>query len=174
MAEKLRELVHQLKQSGNTDPKLLQWLEASLGDPEKMEAIAALLEELQETDSEGGLNVAEFYTEGDGEKFQLRWPIGPGVPVPVPVPDLDRETQFFVLFSEWQRREAEGMLALSNGDPRLAQEIFQECRDRAEQLDIAELRARSYEGLMHVAQRLGDGKAEAKWSGEAQRARKSA
>ena len=68
-----------------------------------------------------------------------------------------------MLFGEWSRRELEGSQALAAGELALAETIFQECLQRADQLQVAELRARSYEGLMRLAQRQGDRAAERRW-----------
>jgi hypothetical protein len=55
------------------------------------------------------------------------------------------------------------MGALNSGQVDMAEQIFDECLERADQIDVAELRARSYEGLMRVAQTRGDPQAERKW-----------
>ena len=98
------------------------------------------------------LDIADFYREGE-EKFVLEWPLHPSLPIPLDFDELDRKTQFFVLFGEWTRREFEGMSALNRGDVEGAAEIFEECLDRAQAIDVSELVARSYEGLMRVAEK---------------------
>ena len=45
-----------------------------------------------------------------------------------------------------------------------AEQIFHECAECAEQLQVNELLARSYEGLMRVAQKRGDRDSERQWS----------
>ena len=47
-------------------------------------------------------------------------------------------------------------MALVSGDPDGAAAGFEECLARADQLDVAELRARSYDGLRRVAEVRGD------------------
>ena len=61
-----------------------------------------------------------------------------------------------------------------SGDLAGAETIFRECIGRAEHLAVAELKARSYEGLMRVAQRRNDRAAERKWLDAAMRAREDA
>ena len=70
-------------------------------------------------------------------------------------------------------REMQGMSVLNGGQVDKAEQIFQECLARAAQIDVAELSARSYEGLKRVAQKRGDAMAERKWIQAAQRARLS-
>ena len=69
--------------------------------------------------------------------------------------NLDRKTQFFVLFAECQRREAEGMFALNQGNLPTAEAAFEECLERARQIDVGELRARSLENLAKLAEQKG-------------------
>ena len=87
--------------------------------------------------------------------------------------ELDRKTQFFVLFQEWTRRELEGMMLLNSGDADGAETVFDECLERAKQIDVRELEARSYEGFMRVAQRRGDRSAESTWMRKAVAARQA-
>ena len=101
----------------------------------------------------------------------MRWPLSPTLPLPVPFDQLDEATQFHVLFGEWTRREMEASQALYTGDPDGAESIFQECVERAKQLDVSELKARSFEGFMRVAQKRGDREAERKWIKAATEAR---
>jgi hypothetical protein len=93
------------------------------------------------------------------------------MPLPVPFDQLDEATQFHVLFGEWSRREMEGYLTLNSGDLATAESTFNECLKRAEQLAIPELKARSYEGLMRIAQRTGDRASEKNWITLAKNAR---
>jgi hypothetical protein len=76
-----------------------------------------------------------------------------------------------VLFQEWSRRELEGLVALTNGDTGVAEGVFLECVDRANQIAVRELAARSYEDLIRVAERRGDLEAQESWSGKAMAAR---
>jgi hypothetical protein len=81
----------------------------------------------------------------------------------MPFATLDPKTQFYVLFQEWTMRELDGMMALNSGDTAGAEEVFRECVERSRQLEVPELEARSYEGLMRAAQKRGDRTAELKW-----------
>ena len=105
-------------------------------------------------------SIKEYYVPGEG-KYELRWPIASRLPMPFA--ELDRETQFFVLFGEWTRCEFEGMHALTQGDLEGADLKLGECIERARQIDVAELEARSCEGLMRVAQRRDDPDATRRW-----------
>jgi hypothetical protein len=102
--------------------------------------------------SEGGdaqLNIREHYKPGDGRLYTLRWPIE--FPLPLPFEQLDRPTQFSVLWGEFSRRLLEGSHAVLEGQPAQAQTIYLECLERARQLDVPELIARSHEGLARAA-----------------------
>lgn len=94
------------------------------------------------------LNISDHYRPGEG-LYQLRWPLG--LALPLPFDQLDRPTQFSVLFGEWTRREMEAQYAMSQGDNTGAQAIFEECLARAQQIQVPELVARSHEGLAGVA-----------------------
>lgn len=101
---------------------------------------------------EGGdevLNIQEHYRPGDGRPFQLRWPIE--FPLPLPFEELDRPTQFSVLWGEYSRRMLEGSHAVLEGDAAQARAIYAECLERAQQLDVPELIARSHEGIARAA-----------------------
>jgi hypothetical protein len=102
--------------------------------------------------SEGGdevLNIQDHYRPGDGRLFQLRWPIE--FALPLPFDELDRPTQFSVLWGEFSRRLLEGSHALFEGDASQARAIYLECLERAQQLDVPELIARSHEGIARAA-----------------------
>ena len=104
---------------------------------------------------EGGsklLIIDDYYRPGDG-RYQLRWPVSPQVPMPMPFDELDRKTQFFVLFGEWTRRDMEAGYALLNNDASVAMAAYEECLERAEQIGAPELIARSHEGIAKVASR---------------------
>jgi hypothetical protein len=103
------------------------------------------------------LNFSDHYRPGT-ELYKLRWPVA--FPLPVPFDELDRPTQFSVLFTEWTRREAEACQVRNQGDNNSAQFIFEECLARAHQMEVPELIARSHEGLASVAQRLNERTAE--------------
>lgn len=125
-----------------------------LAGTQEGEEIIALLQSLGA--DEGGstpLNMEDHYVAGD-TRFERRWPLG--VALPLPFEELDHKTQFFVLFAEWTRREMEGGYALNNGDPAGAKATFEECLERARQLGVGELLARSHEGLARVASVTND------------------
>lgn len=106
------------------------------------------------------MNIEDYYKPGT-VKYEMKWPIA--VPLPVPFNELPHEMQFYVLFQEWTRRELEGNQMLDSGDHAAAEAIFGECLQRAEQLDVGELKARSYEGLTRVANKMGKREDARKW-----------
>src|SRR5438552_1826035 len=116
-------------------PNDLNQLGAAMNDPETLDTLLAQLKSLgaDEIGSGPPLNIKDFYREKPG-KFDLQWPLNPSLSLPVPFDELDRKTQFFVLFGEWTRREFEGMMALNSGELGRAEEIFQECLQRAGQI----------------------------------------
>jgi hypothetical protein len=103
------------------------------------------------------LDVEDFYRPGV-TPYALHWPLAPPTLAVLPMgfEALDHKTQFYVLFQEWTRRELEANQALNVGDLTTAQAVFEECLARAEQLDVAELRARSHEGLATVYDKVND------------------
>jgi hypothetical protein len=159
------ELEHKLEnlvQTGKLDSTLIQEL-TMLNDESAIDRIIAKLRDWgADEGTSSSLNIADHYRPGMA-KYQLMWPLSPTLTLPVSFDQLDRETQFYVLFNEWSRRELEGHQALQAGDTHGAQAIFQECLARAEQLEVAELKARSYEGFVRVAQKLNDRQAERQW-----------
>jgi hypothetical protein len=113
------------------------------------------------------LDIASYYREGT-EKYKLQWQskwnnMG--------FDHLDRKTQFFVLFSEWSERELDGMQILDSGKLDEAMKVFEECLARAEQLNVGDLKAKSYEDMMRIAKIKGDRQAELKWLNKAAQAR---
>jgi hypothetical protein len=105
------------------------------------------------------MNIADYYRAPPYPlPYVLQWPLAPQTlaAMPMPFEALDHKTQFYVLFQEWTRRELDANLARDSGDPRTAIPIFEECLARAEQLDVAELRARSHAGLASVYEMLED------------------
>lgn len=178
---KLMASLKNAKATGNFGPELQNGIMAVINDqnhqmflmnnPDIMEELGAYLNELGAFDTgRPQLNIGDYYRDGDG-KYNLRWEISPSISLPISFEDLDRETQFYVLFNEWSRREAQGSSARNSGQIDEAEEIFQECLERAKQIDVPELEARSYEGLMTVAQKRGNRKDEKKWLKSAQEAR---
>jgi len=103
------------------------------------------------------MNIEDFYRPGM-RPYSLHWPLAPSTQafLSMPFEALDRKTQFYVLFQEWTRRDLEAHTASNGGDLRGARAIFEECLARADDLDVAELRARSHEGLADVYTKLDD------------------
>jgi hypothetical protein len=170
MSQTLQELIEQLASSGTMPPELLQQVKAAMNDPSKLDEVLSVLKEMgaDQMGSGPSLNIADFYRDGS-EPFSLHWTLG--VNLPLPFPQLDRKTQFFVLFQEWSRREMEGMMTLNGGRLEEAKQIFDECLQRAHQIEVGELVARSYEDLGRVADRLGDRAASRGYSQKAAEAR---
>ena len=165
-------LLERFAQTGEMDPALMQHM-SSLTDPAAIDRITKKLEEMGANEGASpSLQAKEYYRPRD-TKFNLKWPLSPSLPLPVPFDELDPEVQFHVLFSEFIRRELEAMRALTGGDIAGAQSTFQECLERAKQLNVGELQARSYEGFMRISQKNGDRTAERGWITAAQNARKA-
>ena len=74
----------------------------------------------------------------------------------MPFDELPRQVQFSVLFGEWSRREMEGTSAMLEGRNDDARAAYRECLERAQQIGVKELVARSHERLARVASKLND------------------
>jgi hypothetical protein len=158
MLNQIQAMLEQLVATGKADRSVLELVQKAAADPNTM---TVLLEKLSTIggDIEEPLDIEDYYSDGDGSLYAQRWDISPYNPfarMGISFDSLDRKTQFFVLFGEWQRRETEGMMSLTNGDLAAAEDTFNECLARANQIDVNELRARSYEGLMRVAEKRDD------------------
>ncbi len=154
----LERRLERMLESQEIDESLLQEIMTlSPSDP----AAARILARLQEAGADQGpspmLNIEDYYRPGEG-LYTLQWPLAPTTlaALPIPFDALDHKTQFFVLFQEWTRREFDATAALNAGGVDEARAIFEECLARADQLDVGELRARSYEGLYNVFGKSGD------------------
>jgi hypothetical protein len=171
MPDNIEDQVREMIETGNIDSKLLERILTS-ADATLIDRVNKMLADAGAADVGSGppLDIAAFYVERP-EKFDVRWPLRPSPHLPIPFDELDRRTQFFVLWNEWTRRELEGMMALNGGQVDDAEKTFRECIERAQQLDVNELVARGYEGLMRVAQKRGDRAAERQWSEKAATAR---
>jgi hypothetical protein len=156
-------MIQKLISQGKIDAELIGELEKIMNDPLKMDKVIKQLKALGADEAGGNaiLNIADFYRDAPG-CYELKWALKTSIGK-IDFTKLDRKTQFFVLFQDWQHCEMEGMLALNKGDNDQAESIFQECLQRAEQIDVRELQARSYEGLMKVAQKRGDRLSEKLW-----------
>jgi hypothetical protein len=116
--------------------------------------VVALLQSMGANDSGNKvLNIGDHYRPGT-RLYDLRWPVA--FELPIPFDELDRPTQFSVLFGEWTRREMEAAYTRNQGDNAGARVIYEECLARAEQIEVPELIARSHEGLASVAQKLNE------------------
>jgi tetratricopeptide (TPR) repeat protein len=104
----------------------------------------------------------DYYEEKPG-RFELRWPLLARSPLPRPFDDLDRRTQFALLFGDWWTRAREVQDALTRGDVAEAESICAECVERALQLDVGALLALSFEGHLQVAEKRGDLDARRAW-----------
>lgn len=165
MLDQIQMMLEKLVATGKADKSMLDLMQKAATNPD---AMTALLEQLKAIggDIEEPLNIEDYYVEGDGTRYTQCWATGPLNPFAssgISFDLLDRKTQFFVLFGEWQRRETEGMMSLTNGDLPEAEATFKECLERADQIDVNELRARSYEGLMRVAEKQDDPDETLRW-----------
>jgi hypothetical protein len=152
---------------GDQSPEIIAELRRLGGDPAQLNHI------LEEMKARGMLDQADtnvmrpedYYVDKPG-KFELQWPLQQDLGIPFEA--LDRKTQFLVLFTEWTQRELDGIQTRDSGDLPGAEAVFRECLERAQQLDVDELVARSYEELMRVAEQGGDTEGAARWSDQAQ------
>jgi hypothetical protein len=130
-------------------------LAAAAADPSLQAEARALLEQAGATSLPNPpLDIGALYPGGDGP-YAVGWPLVAPGELPLPFEQLDRKTQFFVLVNEWSYREMQGWAALNSGSVDLAEATFAECLERAVQLEVGELKARSYGGLQAVEERRG-------------------
>ena len=144
--------------SGELDPELINDLMSLPPDYPGIDGILAKLNEaIGDEPASPLMNIEDFYRPGT-RPYVLHWPLAPSTQTVLPMPfeALDHKTQFYVLFQEWTRRDLEANAARNGGDLQRARAIFEECLARADQLDVAELRARSHEGLAEVYIKLDD------------------
>jgi len=118
------------------------------------------------------LDSEALYRDEPG-RYELRFSL-PQDLAALPWDTMDRKTQFCVLFAAWARREADGLQQLTAGQASQARDIFTECLARAEQLQVTELLARSYEDLGRAATVADDSDGARAWHNAAVRARASA
>jgi hypothetical protein len=150
----LQDLIEQLSSSTPLPPAVLHQIQQAMDDPSKLDELLKVLADLGARDMGSGppLNIDDYYQPGV-EPFDLRWSLTANLPLPFE--QLDHKTQFYVLFQEWTRREMEGLFALDGGNLPESMTIFKECLQRALQLEVAELIARSYENMAKVADHAG-------------------
>lgn len=156
-AEQLEGLLDEFTETGVMPDGLLEQL-GQIDDPALMDRLLARLKEAgaDELGSRPTLEIADHYVDGT-EPYSLWWPLaGPGLSLPVPFEELDRPTQFHVLWAEFSFRLTEAGALRNSGQLDEAQAVFQECLERASQLDVGVLKEQAYEGLMTVAERRGD------------------
>jgi len=108
----------------------------------------------------GSSGSIDLYFRPGTEKYTLRWPLSPDLPLPLAFEELDRRTQFHVLFGEFSRREMEGGMLRNEGRLDEAEEVARECLERAAQLDVPHLRAKAHQLGADIAQKRGDRAAE--------------
>jgi hypothetical protein len=170
-------LLQDLVSSGKIPPELVETMTRAINDPAMFDSMMEQLKTLAGPQLQASLNIEDYYQERDGRLFALRWPLASSNPLVtqgIPFESLDRKTQFYTLFADWSRREMEGNMATNNGDLSGAEATFRECLERADQIEVAELRARSYENMARVAERRSDQKAVLRFLDEAEKARANA
>jgi len=167
-------MLRRLIESGMIPPELVQMLRKAQESPDLMNHLLEKLAPIVGSAAQDTLDPESYYQDGDGSKFTTLWPLSNDNPVVIRgyrFDDLDRKTQFQVLFAEWSRRESDGLMALAAGDFEGAEATFRECVERGTQIQVAELRARSYEDLARVAERRGDQAGVLHWLDQAEGAR---
>ena len=156
-------IIREFVELGTMTPELSRLFDAARSDSTLLDALTAELRAVGADAVGSGPtdDIGSYYH--DGPPFELRWELPAHVPMREQFADLDRKSQFYILFAEWSRRELEGMSALNAGRTAEAERIFEECLERAQQLEVNELQARSYEDLMRVAERRNDRAAQRHW-----------
>lgn len=174
MNPSMQKMLEEMLSSANVPPQVRAAVTAAMSDPAKLDEALAQLKAIGADQMGSGptADIGDYYKPGP-DKYELRWELGTNNPLPMPFDTLDRKTQFFVLFQEWTRRELEGMMLLNSGNVKGASAVFDECLERARQLQVPELEARSFEGFVRVAQRQGDRTAELGWLRQATAARQA-
>jgi hypothetical protein len=170
-SDEVQKLLDQVGQ-GNVTRDVISRLMQLATNPAHMERILKVMKEMGLDQIEPLADIGDYYVKKPGG-FALRWPLSSKASSDV-FGVLDRKSQFFVLFTEWSVREVEATQLLNQGDASGAEAVYRECLARAEQIEVAELIARSYEGLMRVAQRLGQSRTAVEWSRKAEAVRTNA
>ena len=152
--QRIEEMIDQLAETGEVPDGLMEAF-TSLGDPEAMERLLQKMKDMG-ADQLGDRpldNIADYYRGGEG-LYEALWPIV--VPLPLAFEELDRPTQFHVLFGECRRRLTEASLLRNQGRLDEATEAFRECVERADQIDVPILKSDAYQGLVTVFEKRGD------------------
>ena len=110
--EAVREFAKTGQYPGGVD-RLQKDMRAIAGTPAGNEMMAMLKSMGASDGGDKTLNIEDYYQPGEA-LFELQWPLG--VTLPMAFDQLDRKTQFSVLFQEWTRRAMEGDYALQQGD----------------------------------------------------------
>jgi tetratricopeptide (TPR) repeat protein len=154
----IERMLEELGATGVMPEGLMEQL-GQIKDPDLMERLVGKMKAMgaEEVGSGPLLQIKDYYIEGE-EPYSLLWPLA-GDDLPVPFEELDRETQFHVLWGENSYRLTEGGALRNAGKLDDAEEVFRECLERADQLEVPVLKAQAYDGLMSVAERRGDRKA---------------
>ncbi len=151
---KINAMLDELMATGQMPDGLMQAL-TQANDPALLERVMNKLKEAG-ADQLGDRpldDIADYYPDGD-DLYEQLWPIA--TQLPMPFGELDRPTQFHVLFGECRRRLTEGSAARNAGRLDEADAAFRECLERADQIEVPILKADAYEGLMTVAEKRGD------------------
>jgi hypothetical protein len=111
-------------------------------------------------------DIADYYRQGT-QPYELLWPLAQKLPMPFD--ELDRATQFHVLFGECRRRLTEAASLRNGGRLEQADAAYNECLQRADQLEVPILKSDAYQGLLSVAQMRGDRAAAKRYMQLAQR-----
>ncbi|HYI87662.1 MAG TPA: hypothetical protein VEX61_11255, partial [Burkholderiales bacterium] len=98
-------------------------------------------------------DIADYYRPGPG-LYDLVWPLGQKLAIAFD--ELDRATQFTVLFGECRRRLAEAASLRNGGKLAEAESAYNECLARADQIEVHILKSDAYQGLLTVASKRGD------------------
>jgi hypothetical protein len=158
LVDDLEHRLDRMLESQELDPGLIEELMTLPPDYPGLDSILAKLSAVVgDQAASPTLNIDDFYRPGT-EPYTLRWPLAPPTLAVLPMgfEALDHKTQFYVLFQEWTRRELEANTARNAGDLATAQAIFEELLARAQQLDVAELKARSHDGLGGIYEMVND------------------
>ncbi len=150
----INRMLEELMETGQMPDGLMQAL-TQANDPALLERVMQKLKDAG-ADQLGDRpldDIADYYPGGDGLYEQL-WPIA--TQLPMPFEELDRPTQFHVLFAECRRRLMEASAARNAGRLDEADAAFRECLERADQIEVPILKADAYEGIMTVAEKRGD------------------